>query len=169
MALIFIGIVLNGFHIVDDQPGVSFAEDPAHRLAAERQANYHFFQLQRARLLERQKRVGQYAWLVLAVLIATSWWLYADAVKATTASKQISALQTFALADSKEAVLSLTLNDGSNIKYLVKAAQSQNVYAAERDEALKKSVQKLELASLKSALNVGDTTLPLGIALKMAN
>ena len=51
MALIVIGILLNSFHIVHDQPAFSFEEDPTNKLAAERQANYHFFQLQRARLL----------------------------------------------------------------------------------------------------------------------
>lgn len=55
LALTIIGIMLNSFHIVHDQPAFSFEEDPAHKLAAERQANYHFFQLQRARLFETPK------------------------------------------------------------------------------------------------------------------
>ena len=170
MALIVIGIALNSFHIVHDQPEFSFEEDPANKLAAERQANSRYFFLQRARILKRQKRIGQYGWLILAVFIASSWWLYGDAVKATTVSKQISAIQTLAVAgSSKDAVLSLTLSDGSNIKYLVKAAEPRNVNATEREEQSRESVQKWELASLGSALNVGDTTLPLGIALKMAN
>ena len=102
MVLIVIGILLNSFHIVHDQPAFSFEEDPTHKLAAERQANYHFFQLQRARLLKRQKRVGQYGWLVLAVFVGSSWFLYSDAVRTTTVSKQISAIQTFAVAESKD-------------------------------------------------------------------
>jgi hypothetical protein len=72
LALTMIGILLNSFHIVHDQPEYSLEEGPANKLAAERQANYHFFQLQRARILQRQKRVGQYAWLVLAVFITSS-------------------------------------------------------------------------------------------------
>ncbi len=169
MALIIIGIALNSLHIVHDQPEYSFETDPTHKLADERKANYHFFYLQRARLLKRQKRVGQYGWLVLVVFVASSWFLYADAVKATTVSKQISAIQTLAVTDSKEAVLSVTLSDGSNIQYLVKGAEPRNLNATDRQEELRESVQKWELASLGSALNVGDTSLPHGIALKLAN
>jgi len=59
MVLILIGILLNSLHIVHDQPQYSLEDDPTHKLAAERHANYHFFHLQRARILKRQKRVGQ--------------------------------------------------------------------------------------------------------------
>jgi len=169
LALTIIGIMLNSFHIVHDQPAFSFEEDPAHKLAAERQANYHFFQLQRARLLKRQKRVGQYAWLVLAVFVASSWFLYSDAVRVTTMSKQISAIQTFAVADSKEAVLSLTLSDGSNIKYVVKASEPQAAHTAKRDEHSTEIMQNWQLASLGMAVNVGDAPVPLGIALRISN
>jgi hypothetical protein len=61
MALIVIGIALNSFHIVHDQPEFSFEEDPTNKMAAERQANCRYFFLQRARILKRQKRIGQYA------------------------------------------------------------------------------------------------------------
>ena len=71
LALTIIGIALNSFHIVHDQPALSLEEDPANKLAAERQANYHFFYLQRARFLKRQQRVCQYAWLVLAAFIVS--------------------------------------------------------------------------------------------------
>ena len=124
VALIALGILLNSFHIVHDQPEFSSEEDPIRKLAAERQANYQFFKHQRARLLTRQNRVGRYGWLVLAVSVASSWFLYSDAVRTTTASKQISAIQTFAVADSKDAVLSVTLSDGSNVKYVVKSEPS---------------------------------------------
>lgn len=43
LALTIIGIVLNSFHIVHDQPRYSLDEDAAHKLAAERQANERFF------------------------------------------------------------------------------------------------------------------------------
>ena len=64
---------------------------------------------------------------MLGVFIACSWWLYVDAVKATTESKQISAIQTVGVADSDKAVLSLTLSDGSNVQYLVKALDSHRL------------------------------------------
>ena len=168
MALIIVGILLNGFHIVHDQPAFSFEEDPTHKLAAERQANYHFFQLQRSRLLNRQRRVGQYGWFVLAVFVASSWFLYSDAVKATTMSKQISTIQTFAVADSEEAVLSLTLSDGSNVKYVVKASKPTAAQTGKRKHSAE-ILQNWQLASVGTAVNVGDAAVPLGIALKIAN
>ena len=121
LALTILGIALNSFHIVHDQPQFSSDQDAADKLAAERQAHDRFFRLQRARMLQRQKRVGQYGWLVFAVFIASSWWLYSDAVKITAMSKQVSAMQTMAVANSKDTVLSLTLSDGSNVQYVVKA------------------------------------------------
>jgi hypothetical protein len=169
MALIVIGILLNSFHIVHDQPAFSFEEDPTHKLAAERQANYHFFQVQRARLLKRQKRVGQYGWLVLAVFVGSSWFLYSDAVRATTVSKQISAIQTFAVAESKEAVLSLTLSDGSNIKYVVKASEPYAAQSPKQAEHSAEIQQNWQLASAGTAVNVGDAKVPLGIALRISH
>ena len=47
MALIVMGIALNSFHIVHDQPEFSLEEDPVSKLAAERRANYNFFYSQR--------------------------------------------------------------------------------------------------------------------------
>lgn len=169
LALTVIGILLNSFQIVHDQPAFSLDEDPVTKLAAERRANYHFFHLQRARHLQRQRRVGQYGWLVLAVFAVSSWWLYADAVKATTVSKQISAIQTLPVADSNEAVLSLTLSDGSQVQYLIKPPQPRNSNSTGRAEPSSESVYKWELASLGTALSVGDTKLPAGITLKMSN
>ena len=169
MVLIIIGILLNSFHIVHDQPTFSFEEDPTHKLAAERQANYHFFQLQRQRLLRRQKRVGQYGWLVLAVSVGSSWFLYSDAVRTTTVSKQISSIQTFAVADSKDGVLSLTLSDGSNVKYVVKASKPYTAQSQKGAEHAAEILQNWELASAGTAVNVGDAKVPLGMALRISN
>lgn len=167
LALIAIGIALNSFHIVHDQPQYSLEEHPANKLAAERHPNYHFFHLQRVRILQRQKQVGQYAWLVLAVFIASSWFLYADAVKVTTAAKQISSIKTFARGEGHDAVLSLTLNDGSTTQY--RAPLPWRSGESGKDEQVKESLRQKQLASLGSALNVGGENLPLGIALKFTN
>ncbi|HVO95462.1 MAG TPA: hypothetical protein VMT22_21580 [Terriglobales bacterium] len=167
LALVVIGIVLNSLHIVHDQPHYSLEDDPAGKLAAERDANYHFFHLQRERMLQRQKRVGQYAWLVLAVFIASSWFLYVDAVKVTTAAKQISSIKTFALAESNDAVLSLTLNDGSNTEY--RAPLPWRTGVSGKDELSKQDLRQRQLASLGFALNVGGENLPLGFAVKFTN
>ena len=169
LALTIIGIALNSFYIVHDQPEFSLEEDPVNKLADERRATHHFFHLQRVRLLKRQQRVGRYAWLVLAVFIASSWWLYVNTVKATTMSKQISAIETLAVADSKDAVLSLTLSDGSKVQYLVKAPQQQTVHMAQTVERSKDRLQNWQLLSLGTAVNVSDTQVPLGIALRIAN
>lgn len=170
MVLIIVGIVLNGLHIVHDQPQYSLEADPIDKLAAERHANYQFFHLQRARILKRQKRVGQYGWLVLVLFIASSWFLYSDTIKATTISKQISAIQTLPVEGAKEAVLSLTLRDGSKTQYRVKAtAPAQSAVSAVSDEHAKEVIQNFELASLGTAVNDGAAAVPLGIALRIAN
>ena len=169
MVLIVIGILLNSFHIVHDQPQYSLEPDPTHKLAAERHANYHFFHLQRARILKRQERIGKYGWLVLGVFIASSWFLYFDTVKVTTASKQISAIQTFAAADSEDAVLSLTLSDGGNVQYLVKATEPPQLKTAQTDDQSKEASQIRQFTGLGTAVNVGDARVPLGIALRIAN
>ena len=168
MVLVMIGIALNSFYIVHDQPEYSLEADPIDKLAAERQANSQYFFLQRARILKRQKRVGQYGWLVLAVFIASASFLYSETVKVTTVSKQISAIRTFAADDRKGAVLSVTLGDGSNVQYFVKAEEVQ-VKTPKTNELPKEMVQNWRLASLKTAVNVGDAKLPLGIALEIAN
>lgn len=167
LALTVIGIVLNSLYIVHDQPHYSFDEDPASKLAAERHANYQFFHLQRQRILQRQKRVGRYAWLVLAVFIASSWFLYADAVKATTAAKQISSIKTFALAESNDAVLSLSLNDGSTTEY--HAPLPWRVGVSGKDELAQRDLRQRQWASLGFALNVGGENLPLGMAVKFTD
>jgi hypothetical protein len=169
LTLILIGIVLNSIQVVHDQPEYSLEADPTNKLAAERQANSHFFYLQRARILKRQKRIGQYSWMVLGVVIASSWLLYSDAVKATTVSKQISAIQTLPVAGQKEAVLSLTLSDGSKTQYLVKAMDSRSSISAVADEHAKEAIQNSPLTSLGTAVNDGDAAVPLGIALRIAN
>jgi len=102
------------------------------------------------------------------VFVASSWVLYSDAVRTTTVSKQISAIRTFAVADSKDAVLSLTLGDGSNVKYLVKA-ESPVTHTPKSDEHSVDTLQNWQLASLGTAINVGAATVPLGIALRIAN
>ena len=169
LALTIIGIMwLHGFNIVQDQPEYSLETDPVNKLAAERQANYHYFQLQRARNLKRQKRICQYAWLVLAVFVSSSWLMYSDAVKATTVSKQISEIQTLAVADSKDTILSLTLKDGSHVQYVVKAAAPLGASTA-ASEQRSETLENWQLASLVTAVSLGDVAVPLGIALRISN
>lgn len=154
--LILVGIMLNSFHIVHDQPAFSLEEDSAHRLAAERQAHSRFFQLQHRRLLRRQKRVGQYGWLVLAVSITSSWFLYADAVKVTTQSKQVSAIQTFADSSGHQALLSLTLSDGSKAQYVLKTSELPRMQAAKGAVRSNDIGENFQWVGLGTAVNAGN-------------
>ena len=167
-ALILVGILLNSFYIVQDQPVFSLDEDPLHKLAAERQAHSRFFQLQRQRLLRRQKRVGHYGWLVLVVFIASAWFLYADAVKVTTQSKQVSAIQTYASSSDNETVLLLTLSDGSKARYVLKTSRLPRMQTANGTVRLNDSGENLQLVSLGTAVNVGNAPVPLGMALNIS-
>src|SRR2546422_247874 len=108
LVLMTIGMILNSFQLSFDQPQSSAEQDPAKKLTAERQAYRALFDSQRARSLKRQKRVGQYAWLVLAAFVVSSSWLYLDTVNKTKASKQVAAIQTLPVVESKDVVLSMT-------------------------------------------------------------
>jgi len=185
LVLVMLGMILNSFKISFDQPASSPEQDPAKRLDAERQAYRKFFDLQRSRFLTRQKRVGRYGWLVLAVFVASFLWMYFDTVNKTTASKQIAAIQTLPVVESKDVVLSLTLSDGNNIQYLIKSptltlavsdgTNTQYIKSpkAEADVAAKEglskeAVQNWRLTSLGTALSIGDVKVPLGIALNIS-
>ena len=120
LGLVIVGMVLNSIGLSFDQPPSSAEQDPAKRAAAEGEAYRRFFDLQRSRAVTRQKRIGQYAWLLMVAIIGSFIWLYMYTVKKTTAATQIAALQTLAKEEGKEMVLSVTLKDGSNVKYLIK-------------------------------------------------
>ena len=77
-------------------------------IAAERESHRILFDTQRTRSLKRQKRVGQFAWLLMLAIIGSFIWLYIDTVNKTTLSTQISALQTVPTEDGKQMVLSVT-------------------------------------------------------------
>ncbi len=186
LVLMTIGMILNSFRLSFDQPASSPEQDPAKRLDAERQAYRKFFDLQRSRFLTRQKRVGQYSWLVLAVFVASFWWIYFDTVNKTTASKQIAAIQTLPVVESKDIVLSLTLSDGDNIQYLIKSPtlnlavsdgtntqyikspQAGTSGATAKEGLSKEAVQNWRLTSLGTAMSIGDAEMPLGIALNIS-
>jgi hypothetical protein len=138
-------------------------------LEAERKAFFKFFDLQRSRSLKRQKRVGQYAWLVLAAFAVSFVWLYFETVSKTTAAKQISALQTVPTAEGKETVLTVTLSDGNNVRYIIKTAKRDGSDTAIQEVFTKEPLSSWELSSSGTALSVGDSALPLGIAVKISN
>jgi hypothetical protein len=169
LVLVIVGMILNSIGLSFDQPRSSSEQDPAKRLEAETQAYRSFFDQQRTRSLKRQTRVGQYAWLVLAAFIGSFGWMYFDTVNKTTNSNQIAALQTVATEEGKEMVLSVTLSDGSNAKYLIKLTKADTLDAASKEGISKETVSSWELSSLRTAMSIGDNPLPLGVALKISH
>jgi len=182
LVLVIVGMILNNVGLSFDQPESSSEQDPAKKLAAERQAYRTFFDQQRTRSLKRQKRVGQYAWLVLLTFVASFWWMYLDTVNKTTAANQIAAIQTVSAAErksgdpitgsaaeGKELILSMTRRDGTNVKYLIKSEKAGTSGVGVKEGLSKEPVPSWEVSRLETALSIGDSALPLGIAVKISN
>ena len=172
VVLVITGMILNNIGLSFDQPASSSEQDPNKRVDADRQAYRKFFDQQRSRFLKRQKRVGQFAWLVLITFFVSVGWLYIDTVTKTTASKQIATIQTLSTAEGKEVVLFVTLSDGNNIKYLIKSDKTDKADKADGDGThgfSKEPLSSWELSGIGTALSVGNNPLPLGIALKISN
>jgi hypothetical protein len=166
LSLIIVGMVLNNIGLSFDQPSSSQEQDPTKRLTAERESYRILFDKQRSRSLKRQKRVGQFAWLLVLATIGSFVWLYIDTVNKTTVSTQISALQTVPTEEGKQMVLSVTSSNGTNIKYLVKITKAEE---SNKEGFSKEKVSTWELEKLGTMLSIGDNALPAGVALKIAN
>ena len=166
LSLVIVGMVLNSIGLSFDQPSSSQEQDPTKRLAAERESYRLLFDSQRTRSLKRQKRVGQFAWLLMLAIVGSFIWLYIDTVNKTTLSTQISALQTVPTEEGKQMVLSVTSSNGTNIKYLVKITKAEE---SNKEGLTKEKVSTWELEKLGTILSIGDNPLPAGVALKMAN
>ena len=169
LVLVIVGMVLNSIGLSFDQPPTSAEQDPAKRSAAEREDYRRFFDLQRRRAVTRQKRVGQYAWLLVIAIIGSFIWLYMSTVNKTTATTQIAMLQTLPTEEGKETVLSVTLKDGSNVKYLIKPPQADTLEAAKKEGISKEKVSSYEMSQLRTAFNVGENPLIAGVAVKIAD
>jgi hypothetical protein len=169
LALVIVGMVLNSIGLSFDQPQSSSEQDPAKRAAAEGEAYRRFFDLQRRQAVTRQKRIGQYAWLLMAAIIGSSIWLYKYTVNQTTATTQIAALQTLVTEEGKETVLSVTLKDGSNVKYLIKSAKADTLDAAAKEAISREKVSSWDMAQSGTALSIGTNLLTPGIALKVSS
>ena len=169
LLLVIVGMVLNSFDLGFNQPPSSAEQDPAKRAAAEGEAYRRFFDLQRKRAVTRQKRVGQYAWLLIVAIIGSFIWLYMYAVNKTTATTRIAALQTLATEEGKETVLSVTLKDGSNVKYLIKSPTVDALDAAKKEGISKQKVSSYDMAQSGTALSIGESPLTAGVALKVSS
>jgi hypothetical protein len=171
LGLVILGMILNSFGLSFAYPTTSQEQDPAKRVAADRDTYHKFFDLQRSQSMTRQKRVGQYAWLLMAAFIAAFIWLYTDTVNKTSLSSRIAGLQTLGTEEGKQMVLSVTQSDGNNVKYLIKLPQADKVVAGAKEATAnaKEKVSSWELERLGTALSIGDNPLPLGVALKITN
>jgi hypothetical protein len=169
LVLVIVGMVLNSIGLSFDQPPGSTEQDPAKRAAIEGEAYRRFFDLQRSRAVKRQKRIGQYAWLLIIAIIGSFIWLYMYTVNKTALTTQIASLQTLAKEEGKEMVLSVTLKDGSNVKYLIKSPQADTLDAATKESISKGKVSSWDMEQSGTVLSVGESPLPLGVALKVSS
>ena len=166
LVLVIVGMILNSIGLSFDQPPSSQEQDPAKRAAAEKEDYRRFFNLQRSQAVKRQKRVGQYSWLLMVAIIGSFIWLYKYTVNQTTAATQIAALQTLGTEGGKETVLSVTLKDGSNVKYLIKSPKGD---AATKEGISKEKVSSYDMEQSGTVLSIGESPLPLGVALKVSS
>jgi hypothetical protein len=169
LALVIVGMILNSTGLAYDQPPSSPEQDPIKKLTAEKESYRKFFDIQRSRSLKRQKRVGQFAWLLMAAFIGSFIWLYTDTVHKTSLSTRIAALQTLGTEEGKQMVLSVTLSDGGNVKYLIKLPQADKLDAVTKEAPMKERVSSWELERLGTALSIGDNPMPIGVALKISH
>src|SRR5437867_13172722 len=102
----------------------------------------------------------------MAASIGAFIWLYMDTVTKTGLSNRIAGLQTLGTEEGKEMVLSVTLSDGNNVKYLIKLPKADKLETAAN--LSKEKVSTWELERLGTALSIGDNPLPLGVALKIS-
>jgi hypothetical protein len=169
IVLVIVGMVLNSIGLSFDQPPSSAEQDPAKRAAAEADTFRRFFDLQRKQAVARQKRIGQYSWLLVIAIIGSFIWLYNYTVNKTIGTSQMDSLQTMALEDGKETVLSVTRKDGTNVKYRIKAPTAEESAAATKDGVSKQKVSNYDMEQSGTVVTIGETALPLGVALKVSS
>ena len=169
LVLVIVGMILNSIGLSFDQPPGSAEQDPVKRAAAEAEAYRRFFDLQRRQAVKRQNRIGQYAWLLIIAIIGSFIWLYLYTVNKTILTTQIAALQTLAKEEGKEMVLSVTLKDGSNVKYLIKSPKADTLDAATKESISKGKVSSWDMEQSGTVLSIGESSLPLGVALKVSS
>jgi hypothetical protein len=169
IVLVIVGMVLNSIGLSFDQPPSSAEQDPVKRAAAEGEGYRRFFDLQRKQAVKRQKRIGQYSWLLIVAIIGSFIWLYNYTVNKTTATTQIAALQTMAMEEGKDMVLSVTLKDGSTAKYRIQSPGAATLDAATKEGVSKQKVSSYDLEQSGTILSIGESPLPLGVALKVSS
>jgi cell division protein YceG involved in septum cleavage len=168
LALVFVGMVWNGIGLTFDQPSASGEQDPTKRAVADGEAYRRLFETKRKETIVRQKRVGQYAWVLMIAFIGSFIWLYNYTVNKTVAASQIAALQTMPVEDGKDMVLAVTLKDGSTAKYRIQSSPPASLGVATKEEVSQQKVSSYDLEQSGAILSIGSTPLPLGVALKVS-
>lgn len=168
IVLVLVGMVLNSMGLSFDQPPSSAEQDPAKRAQIEGDTYRRFFDLQRKNAVARQHRIGQYCWLLMIAIIGSFIWVYNFTVNKTTGTTQIAALQTLPMEDGKENVLTVTLKDGSTVKYRIKSPTAEALAAAAKDGISKQKVSTWDMEQSGTILTIGETPLPVGIAMKVS-
>src|SRR5581483_5581676 len=102
----------------------------------------------------RQKRVGQYAWVLMIAFVASFIWLYNYTIKKTVAASQIASLQSMAMEDAKDRIQTPAAN---------------TLDAAAKESVSRQKVTTYDLEQAGTMQSIGETALPLGLALKVSS
>ena len=90
-------------------------------------------------------------------------------VKKTSVATRVVTVQTLPTEEGKETVLSITLKDGSNAKYLIKPPTGETAEGAKKEGLSKDKVSTYEISQLGTALNIGDSPVAPGIIVKVSD
>ena len=77
-------------------------------------------------------------------------------VKQTIAATQIATLQTMAMEEGKDLVLSVTLKDGSTAKYRIQSPTAEALAAATKEGVSKQKVSSYDLEQSGYDLTIGE-------------
>jgi hypothetical protein len=74
-----------------------------------------------------------------------------------------------AMEEGKDMVLSVTLKDGSTAKYRIQSPGAATLDAATKEGVSKQKVSSYDLEQSGTILSIGESPLPLGVALKVSS
>ena len=169
LVLVIVGLVMNSMGVPYDHPVPSPEQNPIKRIAAERDSYLQFIDLQRTRAIKRRKMINCYGWLLIVVMAGSFLWQYKEAVTITTLNTRIASVQTLETEDGTDIVLSVTLQNGANSKYLILPAKNYQIARNGPEEVASNKVSRWELSKTATAVSTGGTSVPLGLMLEISN
>jgi hypothetical protein len=167
--LVLIGLLMNSRGVPFDHPTPSPEQDPIKRIVAERDSYLQFIDLQRTRAIKRQQTINHYAWFLIIVIAGCFLWQYEETVSRTTMNTRIGSVQTLATEDGTDIVLSVTLQNGANSKYLIRPAKSYQITRNGPEEIASNKVSRWELSKTATAVSTGGASVPLGLMLEISD